>query len=108
MTCSFFSAFAEWHLTMREVDGLVRRVRMTRSFLLGFLVGLAVFGEAAAQDHAASRLFSSAGDYPLGASVNRTDYESIDPAARRLYISKMGGGQLLVFDIDKNRLVAQL
>jgi DNA-binding beta-propeller fold protein YncE len=81
---------------------------MARSFLAGLLVGLALFGKAAAQDHMASRLFSSVGDFSLGASVNRTDYESIDPAARRLYISKMGGGQLLVFDIDKNRLVAQL
>jgi hypothetical protein len=52
--------------------------------------------------------FRPVGDYPLGASVNRTDYESVDPVARRLYIAKMGGGQLLVFDIDKNKLVAEL
>ena len=55
-----------------------------------------------------TRLFSLTGDYPLGASVERTDYESIDAAARRLYIAKMGGGQLLVFDLERNRLVAQL
>jgi DNA-binding beta-propeller fold protein YncE len=53
-------------------------------------------------------LFSVVGDYPLGASVDRTDYESVDPIARRLYIAKMGGGQLLVFDLERNRLVAQL
>ena len=78
-----------------------------RNLLSGFFIGLVLCGHAVAQK-AASRLFSPAGDYPLGASVNRTDYESIDPAARRLYISKMGGGQLLVFDIDRNKLVAQL
>ena len=71
-------------------------------------LALASSGVVIAQDHAATRLFSSVGDYPLGASVNRMDYESTDPGARRLYISKMGGGQLLVFDIDKNKLVAQL
>lgn len=78
------------------------------SRVLSFFAALVLCGNAFAQDHAASRLFSQVGDYPLGASVNRTDYESIDPAARRLYISKMGGGQLLVFDIEKNKLVAQL
>lgn len=55
-----------------------------------------------------SRLFTLAGDYPVGASVNRTDYESIDPAARRLYLAKMGGGQLVVFDIDNDKAVALL
>src|SRR5690348_2317088 len=78
-----------------------------RNLLSGLFIGLVLCGHAVAQK-AASRLFSPAGDYPLGASVNRVDYESIDPAARRLYISKMGGGQLLVFDIDRNKLVAQL
>jgi DNA-binding beta-propeller fold protein YncE len=55
-----------------------------------------------------SRFFSLAGDYPLGARVNRTDYQSIDADARRLYIAKMGAGQLLVFDIDRNKLFATL
>ena len=53
-------------------------------------------------------MFTFSGDYPIGASVNRTDYESIDPVARRLYLAKMGGGQLVVFDIDENKSVAQL
>lgn len=63
-----------------------------------------------AQEHAApfSRHFTLVGDYPLGAAVNRTDYESIDADARRLYIAKMGGGQLLVFDLERNRLAATL
>jgi DNA-binding beta-propeller fold protein YncE len=62
----------------------------------------------AAGDAKLSRLFSLIGDYPIGASVNRTDYESIDPAARRLYLAEMGGGQLVVFDIEHNKLIAQL
>lgn len=54
------------------------------------------------------RLFSKAGEYPLGNSTNRVDYQSIDSVARRLYIAKMGSGQLLVFDLEANKLVASL
>lgn len=73
------------------------------------LIGvLALSGSASAQDRPAARLFSFVGDFGLGPGVNRTDYESVDPEARRLYISKMGGGQLLVFDIANDKLVAQL
>ena len=81
---------------------------MVRTVLILSAVLLLLPAEAMAQNHAVSRLFSVVGDYPLGARVNRTDYESIDPTARRLYISKMGGGQLLVFDIEHDKLVAQL
>jgi len=77
--------------------------------ILPILVAIFLLNASAmAQGRQASRFFSVVGDYPLGASVNRTDYESIDPAARRLYISKMGGGQLLVFDIAHNALVKRL
>src|SRR5690242_3289418 len=78
---------------------------MRRIFLV-LICTVALGGNALAQDP--TRLFSIEGDYPLGASVNRMDYESVDASARRLYIAKMGGGQLLVFDIDRNKLVAQL
>ena len=72
------------------------------------LTVLALGGSAASQERAVTQLFTVVGDYDLGAGVNRMDYESIDPGARRLYISKMGGGQLLVFDLEKNRLEASL
>lgn len=75
---------------------------------IAFLSILAACGNGDAEDQQASRLFSVMADYPLGVAVNRTDYESIDPDARRLYIAKMGGGQILVFDIDRNRLVRAL
>ena len=83
---------------------------MRSTLPLAILIALLVGGPALAQQQtgASSRLFSLVGDYPLGASVNRTDYESVDAAARRLYISKMGGGQLLVFDLEHEILVVQL
>jgi len=77
--------------------------------LLATLAGkLLLSGICLAADAPFTKLFSLAGAYPLGPSVNRTDYESIDAAARRLYIAKMGDGQLLVFDLARNRLLAQL
>jgi DNA-binding beta-propeller fold protein YncE len=80
-----------------------------RSILLAALLGgFLPGGICLAAGAPFTKLFSLSGEYSLGARVNRTDYESIDAAARRLYISKMGGGQLLVFDLERNRLVAQL
>lgn len=55
-----------------------------------------------------SRLFTHVGDFPLDAPTSRMDYQSIDPATHRLFIAKMGAGQLLAFDIEHNNLVAQL
>jgi len=55
-----------------------------------------------------SRLFSLVADVPLGPSANRIDYQSVDPQAKRLYVSMMGPGKLLVFDIGENKIVRQL
>ncbi|HEY4941655.1 MAG TPA: YncE family protein [Rhizomicrobium sp.] len=52
--------------------------------------------------------YSLVGDFPLGAATERMDYQSVDSAARRLYIAKMGSGQLLVFDTGLNTLLNQL
>lgn len=52
--------------------------------------------------------FTHVGDLPLGPATSRMDYQSIDPTSHRLYISKMGGGQVLVFDIGRNRLLTTL
>lgn len=53
-------------------------------------------------------LFEHMDDFPLGTSSNRMDYQSLDPAAHRLYIAGMGAGKLLVFDIAHNKLAASL
>ena len=79
-------------------------MRTQAIFLLGICITVSTSGIA----QEGARLFSPAGQFTLGPAVNRTDYESIDAEARRLYMSKMGGGQLVVFDIEHNRTVAQL
>ena len=47
-------------------------------------------------------------DVPLPGPANRFDYQSIDPVARRLYISHMNAGRLVVFDVDSARVVAEV
>lgn len=44
-------------------------------------------------------------DVPLPGPPNRFDYQSVDPAARRLYISHMNAGRLVIFDLDSSRVV---
>jgi len=48
------------------------------------------------------------GDIPLPGPANRFDYQSVDPAARRLYISHMNAGRLVVFDLDASRVVGEV
>jgi len=50
----------------------------------------------------------AAEDLILGLPTSRIDYQSIDPAARRLYIAKMGADQLVVVDLQQMKVVAQL
>jgi DNA-binding beta-propeller fold protein YncE len=72
------------------------------------LIGLASFGSGLAQQAAKPERFFLVGDFALGPAVDRADYESIDTTTQRLYIANMGGGQLLVFDIAHDRLIAQM
>ena len=47
-------------------------------------------------------------DAPLPGPANRFDYQSVDPDRRRLYISHMGAGRVVVFDLDPSRVVAEV
>src|SRR3989475_94560 len=47
-------------------------------------------------------------DIPLPGSASRFDYQSLEPAAGRLFISHMGAGQLVVFDVRAGRVIANL
>ncbi len=78
------------------------------SALAVLLTAGASFSTSEPTSLASNRLFSHVGDYPLGDSVNRIDYQSLDPAAHRLYIAKMGAGTLIVFDTRQNKTLAEL
>lgn len=47
-------------------------------------------------------------DVPLPGPAVRFDYQSFDPAHGRLYIAHMNANQLVVFDVKKRRVVANL
>ena len=47
-------------------------------------------------------------DIPLPGSASRFDYQSLEPATGRLFISHMGAGQLVVFDTRAGKVVANL
>ena len=47
-------------------------------------------------------------DVPLPGSASRFDYQSLEPASGRLFISHMGAGQLVVFDVRAGRVMANL
>jgi len=45
---------------------------------------------------------------PLAGPTNRFDYQSFDDARRRLYINHMNAGHLLAFDVDSQRVAADV
>lgn len=47
-------------------------------------------------------------DIPLPGGANRFDYQSIDQVNRRLYISHMNSNAVIVFDLDKQSVVADI
>src|SRR2546430_9890890 len=47
-------------------------------------------------------------DVPLPGSASRFDYQSLEPASGRLFISHMGAGQLVAFDVRAGRVIANL
>jgi DNA-binding beta-propeller fold protein YncE len=47
-------------------------------------------------------------DVPLPGSASRFDYQSLEVASGRLFISHMGAGQLVVFDLRAGRVIGNL
>src|SRR5436305_7666829 len=45
---------------------------------------------------------------PLPGSASRVDYQSLESASGRLFISHMGAGKLVVFDVRAGRVLANL
>jgi len=96
--------------------GSVSVRHLARALLLWGLVAALAVGatrpsvarNARAQTSSLGTLFTLVGDFPLGAATSRTDYQSIDAEARRLYIAKMGDGKLLVYDLVQDRLVREI
>jgi DNA-binding beta-propeller fold protein YncE len=63
---------------------------------------------AVAASAAARGPLRAVGDVPLPGPANRFDYQSVDTERRRLYISHMDAGRVIVFDLDAGRVVAEV
>lgn len=72
------------------------------------LLVLAMTGAQAASPKPGDPRFALVADVKLGPAADRIDYQSLDPVAGRLYVSLMGAGKLLVFDIASRRPLQQL
>src|SRR5437868_13933715 len=47
-------------------------------------------------------------DVPLNSGANRLDYQSIDDKTNRLYISHLGSNTVHVFDLGKQKIIADI
>lgn len=62
----------------------------------------------AAPSGAPRRALRTVADIPLPGPANRFDYQSVDDAARRLYVSHMNAGRLVVFDLAASTVIAEV
>lgn len=63
---------------------------------------------AAASTSESRPLLEWVADIPLPGGTSRFDYQSLDPTTGRLYISHMGAGDIVVFDTNQNKVVANV
>jgi YVTN family beta-propeller protein len=52
--------------------------------------------------------FSTVRDIPLPGDTSRFDYESLDPQTHRLYITHLGAGSIVVYDIGSGSVTAEI
>jgi len=55
-----------------------------------------------------TKLLARIKDVPLSGGATRFDYQSFDPTTNRLYLSHMGDGDVVVFDTETDKVVANL
>jgi DNA-binding beta-propeller fold protein YncE len=80
---------------------------MSGGFVL-FLILLSGIPSLLPADNANSAPLLKVADVPLPGPAVRFDYQSLDVSHGRLYIAHMNAGQLVVFDIKKREVVANL
>ena len=72
------------------------------------LIGLALSSIAGSASGASSLPLRTVADVPLGGRSPRFDYQTIDPATRRLYVSHQGDGRIVVFDLARRRVIGEI
>jgi len=81
-----------------------RRVLLHFALLSTFVVSI-VFSHVSAQDTAP---LTKVADIPMPGAAVRFDYQSLDTSTGRLYLSHMNANQLVVFDVKKREVIANL
>jgi hypothetical protein len=66
------------------------------------------FGLATLQVHSQAIALKQVADVPLPGAAVRFDYQSFDPTRGRLYLAHMNDNHLVVFDVKKREVVANL
>lgn len=109
----------------RVVDGLLRNTKSSHDILGEFmenepqrckfgwalavlLCALGCTTAAVPADHPESAPLKKVADVPLPGPAVRFDYQSLDLSRGRLYIAHMNADQLVVFDIRKRAVIANL
>lgn len=77
------------------------------------MLSLVLLSCVSAQDQSLEKRAATIGlalvtDVPIAGSASRLDYQSIDESKRRLYIAHLGADMVTVFDIDSQKVVANL
>ena len=70
------------------------------------LTAFLVFANAEASN--GQNFLKPVADIPLPGGTTRFDYQSLDPSNGRLYLSHMGDGNVVVFDTNANKVVANM
>jgi DNA-binding beta-propeller fold protein YncE len=83
-------------------------VRVATRLLLILLVALTTASAPGSARPRAGLPLRLIADLPLPGPTNRFDYTSLDPRTNRLYIAHMNAGQLLVFDVRKQRTLGAI
>jgi DNA-binding beta-propeller fold protein YncE len=75
-------------------------MRRARGFVVGALLAI--------HSRAGSPTLSTIVDVPLPGGATRFDYQSFDPKTKMLYIAHMGDGELVVFNTQTRKVIANL
>jgi hypothetical protein len=78
------------------------------ALLLGAFAVMAVASAPAAPPPSPSLPLSFVADLPLPGNPSRFDYQWVDAADRRLFIAHLGDSSLLVFDLDRQRVIHEV
>jgi YVTN family beta-propeller protein len=81
---------------------------MKRAIFLLAVMYSALVGGCAAPAPASGLPLKTLGDVTLDGGASRFDYQSIDPASRRLYIAHLGASQVVVYDLAAQKVIKDI